>query len=391
MMLIFQVATGLLWLYVVVRFLLPLPLSPLPMLLLGLLLLIGSQHHFLIRRLRGPMVSPEMPRPLGMLANVLFGTLLLLATFQTGLDLLVLAISLLKGSYLAPPVAARYLVGASALILSLLGVSQAVRVPPVKEVEIALPNLPEEFDGYRIVQLTDLHLSRLFPARWAEQVVARANEQQADLVVITGDILDGSLEARKRDVEPLRALQARDGVLVIPGNHEYYFGYEGWMRQYQALGMTRLSNSHVRLSRGPSSLVLAGITDSASSRFDLPRPDVRAAVRGAPPGAPIILLAHQPKGAPEAARAGVSLQLSGHTHGGMILGMHRLVARFNNGFVSGLYNVDKMQLYVNNGTALWNGFALRIGVPSELTVITLRRRSSLPQARSCRAIRAAAS
>ena len=82
-------------------------------------------------------------------------------------------------------------------------------------------------------------------------------------------------------------------------------------------------------------------------------------------------LVNQP--APAAAKAGVDLQLSGHTHGGMIEGMHWLVARFNKGFVSGFYDVDGIQLYVNNGTALWNGFALRIGVPSELTVITLRR------------------
>ena len=144
------------------------------------------------------------------------------------------------------------------------------------------------------------------------------------------------------------------------------------MERYQDLGMTRLSNSHARITRGSSNLVLAGITDSASQRFGLPRPDLKNALAGAPSEAPIILLDHQPKGAPQAAQAGVDLQLSGHTHGGMVKGLDRIVARFNNGFVSGFYKVGGMQLYVNNGTALWNGFALRIGVPSELTVITLR-------------------
>ena len=137
--------------------------------------------------------------------------------------------------------------------------------------------------------------------------------------------------------------------------------------------MTRLSNSHAQISRGNSKIVLAGITDSTSQRFGLPEPDLQRALAGAPAGAPVILLDHKPGGAPAAAKAGVDLQLSGHTHGGMIKGMHWLVARFNKGFVSGFYDVDGMQLYVNNGTALWNGFALRIGVPSELTVITLRR------------------
>lgn len=136
--------------------------------------------------------------------------------------------------------------------------------------------------------------------------------------------------------------------------------------------MTRLCNTHVSLTRGASKLVVAGITDSTSTRFDLPRPDLDRALAGAPPGAPIILLDHKPQGAPQAARAGVALQLSGHTHGGMVKGLHRLVARFNRGFVSGFYQVGGMRLYVNNGTGMWNGFALRLGVPSELTVITLR-------------------
>lgn len=371
---IFHVATGSLWMYIVLRFLLPLPWSPKAKVLVALLLLIGAQHHFLTRYFFGSTFSPETPRAFGLVANALFGTVLLLATFQAGLDLFVLTASLLKGDYLGLSNTARYLIGALALSLAVFGVSQAVRIPPVKEIEVFLEDLPTEFDGYRMIQLTDLHLSQLFPRRWAEQVVTKTNAQDADLIVITGDLMDGSLEARKDDVEPLKNLKAKDGVYVIPGNHEYYFGYEGWMRRYQELGMTRLSNSHTVLNKGSASLVVAGITDSASLRFGQTRPDVQEALRGAPTQAPVILLDHQPKAAPIAAQAGVALQLSGHTHGGMILGMHRIVALFNNGFVSGFYNIGKMQLYVNNGTALWNGFALRIGVPSELTVITLRQK-----------------
>lgn len=371
---LFPIITGTMWLFVVLRFLLPLPWEPGVIFLLALILFVGAQQHFLSRYFFGSSFSPDMPRAVGIVANALFGTVLLLATFQTVLDLLTLAWSLLNGAYFSPPVEARYLIAGSALFLSAFGVSQAIRVPPVKEIEIALPNLPEEFDGYRLIQLTDLHLSRLFPARWAKEVVARTNAQDADLIVITGDLMDGSLEARKEDVEPLRNLTAKDGVFVITGNHEYYYGHEGWMRRYQELGMIRLSNSHVQLNRGSSSIVLAGLTDSASLRFELPRPDVRKALEEVPPGTPIILLDHQPKAAPVAAQAGVALQLSGHTHGGMVLGLNRLVARFNNGFASGLYDVDGMQLYVNNGTALWHGFALRIGIPSELTVITLRKK-----------------
>lgn len=371
-MAVFHLVTTCLWLFLLLRFLVPLSLNPATTIVLALVLLLASQQHLLIRRFRGSAFSPELPRPLGMAANALFGTFLLLLTFQLAIELTAFVVYLFLGHYPLPPLPVRYLAGLAAVALSGLAVIQAVRVPPVKEIEVALDGLPEEFEGYRLIQLTDLHLSRLFSKRWAEQVVAKANAQQPDLIVITGDLMDGTLEARKNDVEPLGSLRAKDGVLVIPGNHEYYYGYEGWMARYQELGMTRLCNSHVSLIRGHSSLVLAGITDSASTRFGLPKPDLGGALTGAPSGAPIILLDHRPNGAPQAARAGVALQLSGHTHGGMVRGLDRLVARFNNGFVSGFYDVGGMQLYVSNGTAMWNGFALRLGVPSELTVITLR-------------------
>ena len=120
-------------------------------------------------------------------------------------------------------------------------------------------------------------------------------------------------------------------------------------------------------------LTIAGVTDLSAAGTGNPAPDLTAALAGAPANVPILLLDHQPRMARDAAARGVSLQLSGHTHGGMIRGLERLVARGNRGFVSGRYEVDGMTLYVNNGTALWPGFALRLGRPSELTRITLRR------------------
>jgi predicted MPP superfamily phosphohydrolase len=134
-----------------------------------------------------------------------------------------------------------------------------------------------------------------------------------------------------------------------------------------------LPNDHAVLTRDGGSLVLAGVTDLSATRTRHQAPDLSAALAGAPSDAPIVLLDHQPRNAAQAAARGVALQLSGHTHGGMILGLDRLVARANNGFVSGQYTVGGMTLYVNNGTALWPGFALRLGRPSELTRITLRR------------------
>jgi uncharacterized protein len=359
-------------LYVVTRFIWPLPWAPGGKILLSIILLAAAQYHLWSRLSSGSVFSPEFPRTLVLLFNWAFGAIVLLALMQIALDLLGLTVLLLRGSG-ALPDGVRYAAAIMAMLLSAIGVYQAARVPPLKDVEIAIPRLPPQFDGYTLLQLTDLHISRLFPKEWTQALVERSNALSVDLIVVTGDLIDGSFDARRADVEPLRDLRAKDGVWVIPGNHEYFFGYEAWMRHYASLGMRVLANDHVVLTRDERALVLAGVTDLSAPGTRHPAPDLSAALAGAPSDAPIVLLDHQPRNAAQAAARGVALQLSGHTHGGMILGLDRLVARGNNGFVSGRYSIGGMTLYVNNGTALWPGFALRLGRPSELTRITLRR------------------
>ncbi|OLP59869.1 metallophosphoesterase [Xaviernesmea oryzae] len=368
----FHFVLGLPWLVVVFRFLLPLPwILPVKIVLAGLFL-VASQHLLIARLTSGSVFAPEYPRPLIILMTMLFGSMVLLAVFQLALDLLSLLVMLGTWRFPRVPPEVRYGIGALALGLTAYGVSQAIRLPPLKQMEVAIPGLAPEFDGYRLLQLTDLHLSRLFPRAWAQEVVARANALDVDLVAITGDFIDGSVEHRRDDIAPLANLKARDGIFGIPGNHEYFFSYDDWMAHDAGLGITMLTNRHVVIERGASRLVLAGVTDLAATGSPYPAPDLKKALDGAPQDAPIILLDHQPRMAPRAAEAGVALQLSGHTHGGMVRGLDLLVARANNGFVSGLYQVGGMQLYVNNGTGLWPGFALRLGRPAELTVITLR-------------------
>lgn len=369
----FSVILGLPWLVVVSRFLLPLPWFWSAKIAIAVLLLVASQHLQINRLSSGSVFDPEYPRPLILAFNTLFGAMVLLAVFQLTLDAASLAIMLAQGRFPSVPAEIRYALGVVALGLSAYGVSQAVRVPPVKELDIAIAGLPPEFDGYRMLQLTDLHISRLFPAAWTQAVVSRANTLSPDLIVVTGDFIDGGLDERRADVAPLAGLRAADGVIAIPGNHEYYFDYADWMKHYRDIGMTVLENDHVVIRREDAGIVIAGVTDLSAARHGLRAPDLAAALRDAPDEAPVILLDHQPRQAAKAAAAGVALQLSGHTHGGMVIGLDRIVARANNGFVSGLYRIGGMQLYVNNGTGLWPGFALRLGVPSELTVLTLRR------------------
>ncbi|TXN60582.1 metallophosphoesterase [Methylobacterium sp. WL6] len=358
-------------LYVVTRVLWPLPGPPAAKAGIAVLLLVASQYHLWCRLSSGSVFAPEFPRWLVVLFNWAFGAILLLAVMQLALDVIAL-VSLPLGGW-AIPAGWRYAAATAAMLLSALGVQQAVRVPALKDVDIAIENLPDAFEGYTILQLTDLHISRLFPASWTREVVARSNRLGVDLIVITGDLIDGAPASRRADVEPLGQLGAPDGVWFVPGNHEYFFDYPAWMRRYSELGLTALANRHTVLRRGDAALVLAGVTDRSAPHTGHPGPDLDAALAGAPRDAPVLLLDHQPKGARAAAAHGVALQLSGHTHGGTMCGFDRLFARANEGFVSGRYRVGGMTLYVNNGTALWPGFALRLGRPSELTRITLRR------------------
>ena len=337
-----------------------------------MILFAASQYHYWSQLSSGSVFSPEFPRPVVILFNWAFGAIILLAPMQLLLDVGTLIAMLVHGGGVSVPDGIRYGLGAVAAILAAVGVHQALRVPPLKDIEIGIRGLATQFDGYTLLQLTDLHVSRLFTAKWTRAVVERANGLDANLIVVTGDLIDGSLAARRADVEPLRDLCAVDGVYVIPGNHEYFFSYRAWMAHYAEMGMRVLENDHVVLDRDGGKLVLAGVTDLSASHTGHPARDLAAALNGAPKGVPTILLDHQPRAAQQAAELGVALQLSGHTHGGMIIGLDRLAARANAGYVSGRYDVDGMTLYVNNGTALWPGFALRLGRPSELTRITLR-------------------
>jgi predicted MPP superfamily phosphohydrolase len=336
------------------------------------LALVALQFHRWSELSSGSVFSPEFPRPVVALFNWGFGAIVLLALLQLALDVGLLLGIPFNGGVVSAPDEVRYGLAALAAVAAAIGVQQAMRIPPLKDIEIGIRGLPPQFDGYTILQLTDLHISRLFPASWARTVVERSNKLDVDLIAITGDLIDGTLDARRADIEPLRDLRAADGVYVISGNHEYIFGYSTWMAHFAALGLLSLENGHVVLDRNGRKLVIAGITDRASRRGGHHVRDLAAVLEGAPKDAPVILLDHQPSDARHAAKLGVALQLSGHTHGGLILGIDRLAARANAGYVSGRYDVDGMTLYVNNGTALWPGFALRLGRPSELTRITLR-------------------
>ena len=247
------------------------------------------------------------------------------------------------------------------------GVQNGFRLPDVVEVELEFPDLPPAFDGYRIAHLSDLHVSAAARADRTAGVVRIVNALKPDLVAITGDFVDGTAERRGADVAPLAGLRAADGVVGCTGNHEYYSGWGVWRSVLREFGVRVLENERMLLRRGDDTLAVIGENDPVS--YDS---DIRAVAAMAPEGAFRILLAHRPTRLAEHAACGVRLQLSGHTHGGAVLGIDRFVARANEGHVRGLYHEHGLALYVNSGTGQWAGFPTRLGVAPEITCLTLR-------------------
>lgn len=371
----FHIVSGLIALFVIWRLVWRQHWSVAAKWLCAVVIMLVAQHHLVTRSFFGTMASPEIPGVLLILFNWAFGGLILTAIFLLVWDLLggiVWAASRKTGRALLRASNVRLVLGGGALLLAAVAVWQAVRVPDVRALEIRLANLPEELDGLRIVQLTDLHASRLLERPWMQEVVARTNALKPDLIVITGDLVDGTVSARADDVAPLSGLSAPLGVYAIPGNHEYYAEYQPWIAHFSGLGIQMLLNQHTQIESHGARFVLAGITDRVAEPHGQPMPDIEAALAGVGKEETVVLLSHRPPGAKENARAGADLQLSGHTHGGQVLGMHWVTRMANEGYVSGLYPVDEMQLYVSNGAGLWPGFAMRLGVNSEITLITLR-------------------
>ncbi len=257
--------------------------------------------------------------------------------------------------------------------LSAVGIYNSLKVPVVNEVVFENSRVPACLDGYRIVQISDLHVSAA-ARRWrTEAIVEKANELNADLVVVTGDIVDGTVAKRRRDVEPLKDLTAKDGVFFCEGNHEYIFNWHAWRAQYEKWGLRLLENEGVPLRPG---LYVAGVSDPAARRGGAPWPDARQAFVAETNGAFRVLLQHRPNFSD--LNVPVDLQLSGHTHGGIAPGLTWIVARYNNGFLKGFQprsgdcSCDGA-VYTSPGTGQWAGFPIRFFNDPEITVITLRR------------------
>ena len=250
------------------------------------------------------------------------------------------------------------------------GAASALGTAVVEKVPVRLRRLSKKMSGTRIVQLTDMHIGSILQRAWVEKVVAQVQALNADLIVITGDLVDGSVDRLREHVAPLGELRARHGVYFVTGNHEFYSGAEAWIPELARLGIRTLRNEHVMIGEGDDAFCLAGVDDwSTRGRRNGKGHDVAAAVRGVDPSREVVLLAHQPRTVGDAVKHGVGLQLSGHTHGGQIYPWHSFVL-FQQPFVSGLHQVEGTWVYVSRGTGFW-GPPIRLAAPPEITSVEL--------------------
>jgi predicted MPP superfamily phosphohydrolase len=261
---------------------------------------------------------------------------------------------------------------AAAPLITAFGFYLARRVAPVVDVRIPIQDLPAPLEGFTIAQISDVHVGPTIKRDFVEKVVRRVNLLGADVVAITGDLVDGTVQKLSAHTQPLSELRSRHGTYFVTGNHEYYSGAHAWIGEMRRLGARVLLNDHVVLDHDGARVALAGVTDYSAHHFDdSHRSDPARALLGAPQGALKVLLAHQPRSASEAALAGFDLQLSGHTHGGQFWPWVHFV-RLQQPFTAGLRRLGRMWIYVSRGTGYW-GPPMRFGSPSEITRLTLVR------------------
>jgi predicted MPP superfamily phosphohydrolase len=260
--------------------------------------------------------------------------------------------------------AAAFAIGASSL-------RSGLRDPSLKRVEIPLARWPARLDGFRIVQLSDIHIGPILDRAFARRLVDRVDALAPDLVVITGDLVDGAVAQLENEVAPFGELRARHGVFFVTGNHDHYSGIRSWCDAVRALGIRVLRNERVEIQVGECVFDLVGVDDHRGSHFgDGGGEDLAAALDGRDADRAAVLLAHDPSTFKRASGLGIDLQISGHTHGGQMWPFHYLV-RLAIPFVAGRYQRRGAELYVSSGTGFW-GPPMRLFAPAELTEITLR-------------------
>ena len=352
--------------YEVLSLILPLRISLPAKILASLILISGLSRIFLLHRTPNGFEMYELPHALMVVVTVIFNFIIVTLFLLLMKDFCQLFCRLILRKPF-PNYHASLFVFSIALCATLYGTYEGLRLPDVKTHEVAIKNLGREFDGFKIAMIVDIHADSLTDREFVESLVERTNALEPDLILMPGDFVDGTVAARSSDLRPLKDLHSKYGVYGTTGNHEYYYDFYGWQKELPRLGITMLNNEHIIITSGDSQLIIAGVPDQTGNDHD-----TALAVKDIPGNSPVILMDHRPSEAPENSQHKINLQLSGHTHGGLMPILYLLVIKFNRGFVRGWYDVNDMKLFVSPGTSQWNGFALRLFDPAEISLLVLK-------------------
>jgi predicted MPP superfamily phosphohydrolase len=250
------------------------------------------------------------------------------------------------------------------------GTWRAFSPPVINRLAVRLPGLPKALDGFTLVQISDIHVGPLLRRRFMDAMVAQCNALKPDLMCITGDLVDGSVKDLGPSVAALTNLRSRYGSYFVTGNHEYYSGDEEWAAALERMGITVLRNRHVSIGEKGASFDLAGVDDWGAVRSgSLRHYDLDQALAGRDEERASVLMAHQPANWREAAKAGIGLQLSGHTHGGQFFPFTLVISALWE-HAAGHFEENGRHLYVSRGTGFW-GPPVRIAAPPEIVQVTL--------------------
>lgn len=267
-----------------------------------------------------------------------------------------------------------------AALIGLKGVINGFAPPEDTFYSISMDNLRPEYKGFKIVLLSDLHISAPTSEQEIIDIVERVNALNADMVAITGDFVDGDVLELSEKTKHLFSLQSRFGTYAVSGNHEFYSGYSSWMEYFSEGGIHMLENDSVILKdiHGIGILNVAGIVDIASLRQKSDyltkrgaKTNLKKAFKKVDRTLPVVFLTHQPSVSVKTMDKS-DLTLSGHTHGGLAPLLKNIVSAKNSGFVSGLYDFGKQRVIVSNGTRIWAGVPLRLNTPAQIVVIELK-------------------
>ncbi|WP_211451072.1 metallophosphoesterase [Collimonas antrihumi] len=256
-------------------------------------------------------------------------------------------------------------------VTTVIGFFNARRLAAVVNVDVPISGLPAALHGYSIVQISDIHVGPTIKRNYLDAIVNKVNTLEPDLIAVTGDLVDGSVQQLAAHTAPLAKLRSRHGAYFVTGNHEYYSNAPEWVAEVRRLGLTVLMNQHVVIDHQGTSLLVAGVTDYSAHHFDeAQRSDPHAALAGGPQHVALkLLLAHQPRSAAAAADAGFDLQLSGHTHGGQFFPWNFFVP-LQQPYTAGLRRLRNLWVYTSRGTGYW-GPPKRLFAPSEITRLRL--------------------